>query len=58
MEPNIDLHDNFKLVDIDTALETADVFAVLVNHRQFANASIKTKLAEREVLDICGALLD
>lgn len=56
VEPNIEAHDKFALVSLDDALATADVFAVLVKHRQFLDGPVKTSLGERVAVDFCGAL--
>jgi UDP-N-acetyl-D-mannosaminuronic acid dehydrogenase len=54
VEPNIDSHDRFTLVTLDAALKTADVLAVLVKHKGFLDASVKSALGERGALDFCG----
>lgn len=56
VEPNIDAHDKFSMVSLDDALATADVFAVLVKHRQFLDGQVKTSLGDRFALDFCGIL--
>lgn len=56
VEPNIEAHANFKLLALEDALKTADVFAVLVKHQVFLNESVKTVLSERLALDFCGVL--
>lgn len=57
VEPNIDSHEHVMLLALDDALKSADVFAVLVKHREFLNESVKMALNERLVLDFCGALI-
>ncbi|MFC5461622.1 UDP-N-acetyl-D-mannosamine dehydrogenase [Massilia niabensis] len=54
VEPNIEEHTSFKLVELSDALRTADVVVVLVKHRQFLDLQVKRKLAELTVLDFCG----
>jgi UDP-N-acetyl-D-mannosaminuronic acid dehydrogenase len=56
VEPNIDSHDHFTLVSLEDALKTADIFAVLVKHREFLNEAVRAALFERGVLDLCGVL--
>lgn len=56
VEPNIERHDQFKTVELNDALRSADVVAVLVKHRQFTEASVKSKLVELKTLDFCGVL--
>lgn len=58
VEPNIDAHDRFTLVSLEDALKTADVFAVLVKHREFLSAPVKTALFVRGALDFCGVLTE
>jgi UDP-N-acetyl-D-mannosaminuronic acid dehydrogenase len=56
VEPNIEAHDKFAMVSLDDALATADVFAVLVKHRQFLDGLVKTSMGDRLALDFCGIL--
>lgn len=56
VEPNIESHDKFKIVSLDYALNTADVFVLLVKHRPFLDGAIKQSLTEVKVLDFCGVL--
>ena len=57
VEPNIASHEHFTLLTLDDALNTADVFAVLVKHRGFLDQSVKTALSERSAMDFCGVLI-
>jgi UDP-N-acetyl-D-mannosaminuronic acid dehydrogenase len=54
VEPNIDGHSELSLLDLDEALATANVLAVLVKHRQFVTPSVRAKLHEMGALDFCG----
>jgi UDP-N-acetyl-D-mannosaminuronic acid dehydrogenase len=56
VEPNIEGHEKFTLVELEEAISTADVIAVLVKHSQFTDIKIKAALAEVGALDFCGAL--
>ncbi len=56
VEPNIDSHKHFTLSTLEDALETADIFVVLVKHREFLDENVKMVLNERLVLDFCGVL--
>lgn len=56
VEPNIEAHEKFALVSLDDALATADVFAVLIKHRQFLDGMVKTSLGERVAVDFCGVM--
>ncbi|MEK9570529.1 MAG: nucleotide sugar dehydrogenase, partial [Paracoccaceae bacterium] len=57
VEPNIESHDGLSLVTIDEALDQADIFIVLVKHRQFMVPAVKRQLARKVSLDFCGALI-
>jgi UDP-N-acetyl-D-mannosaminuronic acid dehydrogenase len=54
VEPNIKSHEQFELATLEEALDSADVFAVLVKHRQFLAPLAKQKLVELKALDFCG----
>ena len=54
VEPNIQSHDKFELLSLEAALETADVLAVLVKHREFLDVSSQNMLSDRRALDFCG----
>lgn len=56
VEPNIDSHDCFHVVGLEQALESAEVIAVLVKHRQFVEHRIWQQLSAKAALDFCGAL--
>lgn len=56
VEPNVECHERFKLVSLDEALRTADVFAILVKHRQFQAGTVKRALSEVNALDFCGVM--
>ena len=57
VEPNIDSHESFTVVELEQALCSADVIAMLVKHRQFLATNIKQKLESKSALDFCGALM-
>lgn len=56
VEPNIISHASIKIVSLEEAFSQADVFAILVQHRQFDNSIVKQRLLDCEALDFCGAL--
>lgn len=56
VEPNICSHGNFTIMGLEQALESADVIAVLVKHRQFLTSDAQQQLNSRAALDFCGAL--
>jgi UDP-N-acetyl-D-mannosaminuronic acid dehydrogenase len=58
VEPNIEAHDRFTLVSLEDSLKTADVIVVLVKHREFLNAPVKTALFDCGALDFCGVLTE
>lgn len=58
VEPNIESHGKLKLAEVDDAIATADVIAVLVKHRQFTESEMKAALARAKALDFCGVLAD
>ncbi len=54
VEPNIESHPDFKLLALEDALESADVVAILVKHRQFVAKAKSESLGDARVLDFCG----
>lgn len=50
VEPNIESHKEFEIVDYKDAIEQADIVTFLVAHKEFKNLDIKTNL------DFCGVL--
>jgi UDP-N-acetyl-D-mannosaminuronic acid dehydrogenase len=57
VEPNIESHEHLSLASLDDALRSADVFAMLVKHRQFLDPTSRRALTEAGALDFCGALV-
>ena len=56
VEPHIPSSTHFVLRDMESALATCDIFAILVKHSLFVDEGIKIKASEKVVLDFCGAL--
>ncbi len=56
VEPNIESHPGFELIELDDALASADVVAVLVKHRQFLSQAKSGRFGNAAVLDFCGVL--
>jgi UDP-N-acetyl-D-mannosaminuronic acid dehydrogenase len=56
VEPNVATHATLRLVDLDEALRSADVVAILVKHRQFLRESVLDDLARLNAIDLCGVL--
>jgi UDP-N-acetyl-D-mannosaminuronic acid dehydrogenase len=54
VEPNITAHPSFELLDLETALASADVVAVLVKHRQFVAAFRDGRPSAGQLLDFVG----
>lgn len=50
VEPNIESHDEFEIVDYEDAIERADIVTFLVGHKEFKDLEIMTNL------DFCGVL--
>jgi UDP-N-acetyl-D-mannosaminuronic acid dehydrogenase len=53
VEPNLQSHDQFDLVTVDTAIDAADIVLILVGHTPF-RAIPPSKLAEKVIVDTCG----
>jgi UDP-N-acetyl-D-mannosaminuronic acid dehydrogenase len=53
VEPNIEEHNLFKLTDYQTAVEQADIVALLVAHNEFQNLDFNEN---QKVLDFCGVV--
>jgi UDP-N-acetyl-D-mannosaminuronic acid dehydrogenase len=54
VEPNVASHEVFKLIELNAALDEADIVVVLVRHRQFLDSACKAKLIALNALDFCG----
>lgn len=54
VEPNIQSHVTLELQELDAALASADVVAVLVKHRQFVDAFRRRSPGPEKVLDFVG----
>lgn len=55
VEPNIEAHDEFDLIQLGEALNK-DLIVGLVRHKEFIQDSVKASLGSRYVLDFCGIL--
>ena len=55
VEPNLESHDLFDLVSLDSALEEADIVLILVGHQPFLSIP-GAKLAEKIIIDTCGVM--
>ncbi|OUU51914.1 MAG: UDP-N-acetyl-D-mannosamine dehydrogenase [Pelagibacteraceae bacterium TMED65] len=56
VEPNIKTHASIELIDLQTAFNKADVFVILVKHKEFIVDNVVLELRSRSALDFCGAL--
>ncbi len=54
VEPNINDHTKYNLIDIKKAINEFEVIAVLVKHKEFTYADSKKIIQESNVLDFCG----
>lgn len=54
VEPNIQQHNKFELVELNEALNSADVLAILVKHKQFKEANKNGKFNRPGIIDFCG----
>jgi len=55
VEPNIESHSVYKLIDFNEAVEKADIIVFLVAHKEFSNLNLKN---DKIILDYCGVLTD
>ena len=55
VEPNLESHELFDLVSLDSALEQADIVLILVGHQPFLSIA-NSKLAEKIIIDTCGVM--
>lgn len=59
VEPNVEKHPDIPLVDLEHALDSADIVAVLVRHAPFLERSVRERLrGHAALLDFCGATED
>ena len=54
VEPNIQNDNRFELIDLDEALKSADVLAILVKHKEFISAAKAGQFVGAVVVDFCG----
>lgn len=54
VEPNIKEHSTFELTSLKQALDSADIVAILVKHKQFLKIAKTSVLTAAHVLDFCG----
>ncbi len=50
VEPNLEKHKDFELSPLEEAIESADLYALLVAHKEFKSLQINKNL------DFCGVL--
>jgi len=58
VEPNIERIDGMNAVNLNIAIEKADIHAVLVGHEEFKDPIFISKLRELIFIDYCGILQD
>ena len=54
VEPNINDHTRYNLIDIKKAINEFDVIALLVRHKEFTSLGSKKITQESKILDFCG----
>jgi len=54
VEPNINEHKKYNLIDIKKAIAEFDVIVLLVKHKEFSSKMILTELENKGALDFCG----
>ncbi len=54
VEPNINEHEKYNLIDIKKAIAEFDVIVLLVKHKEFTSNIILTELENKGALDFCG----
>ena len=54
VEPNINEHKKYNLIDIKIAIGQFDVIALLVDHKDFSSDIILSELESKGTLDFCG----
>ena len=54
VEPNINEHEKYNLIDIKKAIAEFDVIVLLVKHKEFSSKMILTELENKGALDFCG----
>ncbi len=54
VEPNITNHPSLAIVDVNSALDHADIHLILVRHRQFRDRAVQSSLGAKKSLDFCG----
>jgi UDP-N-acetyl-D-mannosaminuronic acid dehydrogenase len=54
VEPNINEHEKYNLIDIKKAIAEFDVIVLLVKHKEFTSNMILTELENKGALDFCG----
>jgi len=53
VEPNVQTHNSFEIVDAEKAINESDIVVYLVNHSPFRNFTINDS---KKVLDFCGVI--
>lgn len=54
VEPNLNSHEKYNLIDIDKAITEFDVIALLVKHKEFTSQTRLFELNRKAALDFCG----
>lgn len=56
IEPNINSHDKYHIVDFENTYNMPQIVVVLVAHKQFTSQIIKKHFQNQKILDFCGIL--
>ncbi len=55
VEPNLETHPDFELVELEHAMRAADIVVILVAHKEFKKLPLSA-FEEKVVVDSCGVL--
>jgi UDP-N-acetyl-D-mannosaminuronic acid dehydrogenase len=58
VEPNISKHPFLRILDFNTAINDADIVAILVKHKEFKSPRLQKKLYDLGALDFCNSLIN
>ena len=54
VDPHVKISTQLSILNFSEALDWADIFCILVKHREFATFEVKYKLKDKIILDFCG----
>ena len=56
VEPNVVELENYDNIELDCALDVADIVVILVGHKEFLTDDVRRRFAVKRVLDFCGVI--